>query len=187
MKKEIDLSLTIDDIDALPDFSGIIDAEKLCRLHPHWYVDDPVLDQNGFKASIRDHATDESFDLSFTLSFGSPPETEIMNISISKGPLNTLRFYVKNGLLFAEVTYLDGALDEKVESDIFLWVKSIREYLRIYLARNPMTLFFRVLMNRVILTMNPSQRKICLMLFRFTVLEILVIILIVAGYVMFVK
>jgi hypothetical protein len=40
-------------------------------------------------------------------------------------------------------------------------------------------------MNRMVLTMNPSQQKICLMLIRFTFLEILVILLIVVGYFIF--
>ncbi len=41
-------------------------------------------------------------------------------------------------------------------------------------------------MNRIILKMTPSQRKISLMLIRLTVVEIFVILLIVVGYVIFV-
>jgi hypothetical protein len=187
MKKEFDLSLKIGGFESLPDYSHIITPEKLCRLHPHWFVDDPVTDGDRFAASIRDHATDETFALSFSVSFNDPSKSEIIKVKVMEGPLLSLRFFVKEGGLFAEATYPTGGPDDKTDSDIFLWVKSIREYLRIYITRNPVTLFFRVLMNRVILTMNPSQRKICLMLFRFTMLEVLVIILIVIGYVVYVQ
>ncbi len=186
MKKELDLCLKVDDIKTLPDFGRIIDAEKLCRLHPHWFVNEPVTDKDRFQATITDHATDESFAFSCSISFGHP-STDILTVTVLEGPLRSLRFFVRGCSLFAEVTYLTAQPDEKTESDLFLWVKSIREYFRIYLARNPATLFFRVLMNRVILTMNPAQRKICLMLFRFTLLEVLVIILVVVGYVVFAK
>ncbi|MFC1889660.1 hypothetical protein ACFL4G_07885 [Thermodesulfobacteriota bacterium] len=186
MKKEFDLSLNIDDVKILPDFGRIIDDEKLCRLHPHWFVNEPVTDKDRFTATIMDHATDESFTFSCSISFGGP-STDILKVTVLEGPFRSLRFFVRGSRLFAEVTYLTARPDEKTESDLFLWIKSIREYLRIYIIRNPATLFFRVLMNRVILTMNPSQRKICLMLFRFTLLEVLVIILIVVGYVMFAK
>lgn len=187
MIKEFDLSLKIGAFESLPDFSTIIDPAKLCRLHPHWFVDNPVTDGDRFAASIRDHATDETFALSFSVSFSDPSKAEIIKVTVLEGPLLALRFFVKDGGLFAEATYPAGGPDDKTDADIFLWVKSIREYLRIYITRNPMALFFRVLMNRVILTMNPSQRKICLMLFRFTVLEVLVIILVVIGYVVFVQ
>ena len=185
MIKELDLSLKIGTFESLPDFSTIIDPDKLCRLHPHWFVENPVGDTDRFTASIRDHATDETFALSFAISFKDPSKAEIIKVTMLDGPLRSLRFFVKDGGLFAEATYPAGGLNDKTEADIFLWVKSIREYLRIYITRNPMTLFFRVLMNRVILTMNPSQRKICLMLYRFTLLELLVIFLVVIGYVMF--
>ena len=40
-------------------------------------------------------------------------------------------------------------------------------------------------MNRMVLQMNPSQRKICLMISKITVVEVVVIIVIVIGYVSF--
>ncbi len=37
-------------------------------------------------------------------------------------------------------------------------------------------------MNRFLIPMNPSQRKICIMIYRFTVLEVVVILSILLGY-----
>jgi len=89
---------------------------------------------------------------------------------------------------------LDGKLHVQIRSQkeiegtdpLLLWVKAIREYVRIYAKKTVATLFFRLLMNRMVLQMNPSQRKICLMMARLTIVEIFIIILIVVGYVIFV-
>jgi hypothetical protein len=66
-----------------------------------------------------------------------------------------------------------------------LWLRGIREYLRLYLSNSPNTLFFRFLMNRVMLRMNPSQRKICIMIYKITVVEIILILVIIIGFVYF--
>ncbi len=70
---------------------------------------------------------------------------------------------------------------------MLLWIRSIQEYLRIYATTTPYTVFFRLLMNRMVLQMDPSQRKICLMLTKITVVELVVILVIVIGYVSFGK
>ena len=41
-------------------------------------------------------------------------------------------------------------------------------------------------MNKMVLQMNPSQRKISIMITKITIIEVLVIILIVVGYSIFV-
>jgi len=85
------------------------------------------------------------------------------------------------------VTYnLEEEPDEAVERLVVLWIRSIKEYLRMYLKNTLNTIFFRYIMNKIILKMTPSQRKISLMLIRLTVVEIFVILLIVIGYVIFV-
>jgi hypothetical protein len=43
----------------------------------------------------------------------------------------------------------------------------------------------RVILNRILIPMNPSRRKICVMICRFTVLEEVVVLLIVIGYFFF--
>ena len=73
-------------------------------------------------------------------------------------------------------------LSSEEEQDLTLWLQSIRQYLRLYLKTTPNTLFFRFLMNKALLKMNPSQRKISLMIYRFTLLEIVVILIILVGY-----
>ncbi len=73
------------------------------------------------------------------------------------------------------------------EDDILRWLTGIREYARLYMGSTLNTLLFRFLMNKMMLRMNPSQRKISMMLIKITLVEILVFIVIVAGYLMFMK
>lgn len=79
---------------------------------------------------------------------------------------------------------MDGEPDP--DDPLLLWIRAIKEYIRIYLKRTPATLFFRLLMNKMILKMDPSQRKICLMMAKITAVELLVILLIVIAYAFFV-
>ena len=40
-------------------------------------------------------------------------------------------------------------------------------------------------MNRAMLRMNPSQRKICIMIYKITVVEIILILVLIIGFVYF--
>ena len=68
---------------------------------------------------------------------------------------------------------------------MLLWIRAIQEYLRLYATTTPQTLVFRGIMNSMMLKMNPSQRKITIMLTKITVIELLVTVIIVVGYVYF--
>jgi len=170
----------------------ILDEKKLVHLHPHWFVEDVVQENVGFLVSLRDYGTDKVFSLGLSLT-SSPQEGDpagadiIMRVSFHQ-------FAVRELLLFIDpetkktrlrICFTKEQFEESLEEDILLWVRAIQEYLRLYLTTTPRTLFFRVMMNRMILQMNPSQRRICLMIAKITVIEIVVIIILVVGYVYF--
>lgn len=181
MSNKIDLALPV-----APDtpvrFADFMDAEKLVRLHPHWHILDLEMEGSRTKARLRDHATEKAFELDFSLAF---PDDHEMQITCQNGPVQSIRFYVDQARLHLTYHPHEGQLTPEKEQDLTLWLQSIRQYMRLYLKATPFTRFFRMVMNRALLKMNPSQRKICLMLYRFTVLEIVVILLVVVGYVTF--
>jgi len=178
MEKTIDLGLTLPAAAAL-DWRAVLDPERLLRLHPHWHVEVLEGNQDRVQARLKDHATDEVFDFAFGLVFPGPHE---FVITPAAGPVTALRFFTRNERVHVGVTTAGGRLAEKEEQNLTLWLQSIRQYLRLYLTTTPYTLLFRWLMNRSLLRMNPSQRKICLMIYRFTVLEVVVILIILVGY-----
>ncbi len=187
MEKDYALALEASEKRNPIDFNRFLDEEKLLRLHPHWVITQIKKENHRIAARIRDHATDDRFGLSFELVFYGANR---MRLVFATDDLKEIDFFLKNKELHARVIYPDteGALEAVEEKyNISLWLRGIREYIRLYLTTSINTLFFRLLMNRVILTMTPSQRKISMMLFRFTLLEILVILLIVIGYVIFVQ
>lgn len=187
MQKDYDLALEVTGKRRMPDFSSILDEEKLLRLHPHWFINDLKKEDHRVAARIKDHATGKHFVLTFSLVFD---DKHIMKLAFENDVLLDMVFYDKNGVLHASVAYRDREGAESPTEDIYsinLWIRGIREYLRLYLTTSINTLFFRLIMNRVMLPMNPSQRKISVMIFRFTLLEIFVILLIVIGYVIFVQ
>jgi hypothetical protein len=89
-------------------------------------------------------------------------------------------FLNRNNKLTVRIASTNAEIDP--EDPLLLWIRAIKEYIRIYLKSTPVTLFFRVFMNTMMLKMDPSQRKICLMMAKITAVELLVILLVVIGY-----
>lgn len=181
MTTTIDLTLPVT-ASALDDFSGVLDAERLVRLHPHWHVRRLEPDGDWTEALLKDHATDEALEFSFRLSF---PTAHGILIECRGGPAERIHFFEENSRLHVSFTPHQEKLAAEEEESLTLWLQSIRQYLRLYLKTTVSTRFFRFLMNKAFLKMDPSQRKICLMLYRFTLLEIVVILIIVIGYMTF--
>lgn len=180
MNKEYDLFLPWDNTKSAEIFSAI-DDELFFRLNPHWVIDSFSSSSGAYSVEITDHATDQSVALEGAVTQGS---TGFPEISSDSDDWQAISFCERNGTLHAEVTYTD-APSEEVERQLVFWLRSIKEYLRLYATNTINTRFFRMLMNRVILKMTPSQRKISLMLIRITALELLVILVILVGWFVF--
>ncbi len=165
------------------DMQSIFPHDRILRLHPHWFITNFKQNDPSFSADIKDYATQEKFTITGTVVY--PDNTnEFMNINLSGGLEKEIIFLDRDGTLKAQiVSFHDPVTDD---DPLLLWIRGIREYLRLFLKKTPVTLFFRVLMNRMVLKMDPSQRKISMMITKITAVEVLVIILIVVGYVLFV-
>jgi hypothetical protein len=179
ISEKIDLGLHIPDGFAV---KALFPEDRLLRLHPNWFVSDFKKKKDAFTVRLKDYATEKNFPLSGRIAYNGS-RGELLNIELNGDFDSKIRFFFKKSSLFVQIHS-----PEEIESTdpILLWIKAIKEYIRIYVKKTPAAVFFRLLMNRMILQMNPSQRKICLMLARFTALEILVILLILVGYVLFV-
>lgn len=178
--EEIDLNLQ------LPtgfDLQPLVPYDRLLRLHPNWFILDFQQNKISFTATIKDYVSEEDFPLSGRFVFNES-EDEFLSIVLNGVIEATIRFLNRSGKLKVQIHSPQGELD--ASDPLLLWIRAIREYIRLYVKKNPVTLFFRLVMNRMVLQMNPSQRKICLMLARLTFVEILVILIIVIGYVIFV-
>ena len=110
-----------------------------------------------------------------------------MRISVSGFAVSEILFFSENDMMRVKITGSGDVIEEEIEKSMFLWIPAIQEYIRLYTSNKPTALFFRMIMNKMILQMNPSQRKICIMLTKITIVEVLVILVIVVGYVFFVQ
>ena len=166
------------------DLHSLFFHDRLLRLHPNWFISNFQQDGVFFTTDIKDYATEEDFSLSGSFVYNNDKKDELLCIRLTETIEVTILFFNRNSNLAVQVITPQGELD--ASDPLLLWIRAIREYVRIYTKKTPVTLLFRLLMNRMVLQMNPSQRKICLMLARITFLEILVILFIVVGYVIFV-
>jgi hypothetical protein len=188
MEKIYDLLLptTATDLDILQ----LLDENKLLRLHPHWFIEETERRNNALFATLRDYATEEVFSLGLKLETTLQPDDPInsellMRVTLLDYGVKELLFFVQQEKTKVRVRFDDEQPDDELEQNILLWIRAMQEYLRLYATTTPHTVFFRLLMNRMILQMNPSQRKICLMITKITVIELVVIIVLVVGYVYF--
>lgn len=163
--------------------SEILNFERFIRLNPYWVVKSLEFDGSNFRLDLRDHETEEEFVLNGQLNSSA---NALYSVSFEDNIFNGVSLIQKGNEIVAEVSYSTKEVEESLETKIVFWLRSIQAYLRLYLKKTPYTLFYRILMNKMVLTMTPSQRKICLMLYRVTLLEILAIVLIVVGYFLFV-
>lgn len=182
ISEEIDLGLQ--DLPESFELQSLFKGDSLLHFHPNWFVSDFQHNdgETSFTASIKDYVTEEEFLLSGSFRFNNRDD-ELLCIQLSEGIDIQISFLNRNHKLKVQIS----SNDEIDPNDpLLLWIRAIKEYIRIYLKRTPATLFFRLLMNKMILKMDPSQRKICLMMAKITAVELLVILLIVIGYVFFV-
>lgn len=177
--RDVDLTLEIP-----PGFdtSSLFPEDRMLRLHPNWFILDFSLEEENFSSRLKDYATEQEFSLSGRIDC-TPRQDRLFHIRLDQADTTRITFYQKNNTLWVRVS---APQEVPADDPLLLWIRAIREYLRIYIKKSVGNLFWRFMMNRIILTMNPSQRKICLMIFRFTLLELLVIVLIVVGYFIFV-
>ena len=157
--------------------------EFIFRLNPHWIINSFSYSKESYVAEITDHETEQPNVLKGDYSIdpdGFP------RISAEQNDWDSLKFFEKNGSLHAEVNFTEDP-SEEVERQVVLWLRSVKEYLRLYTTNSINARFFRLVMNRVILQMTPSQRKISLMLIRITILELLAIVLILVGWFFFIR
>jgi len=178
--EEVDLGLHLP---ASFDLQSLFSGDSLLRFHPNWFLLDFQQNGRSFTAAIKDYVTEEEFSLSGSFVFNRI-DGELLHIQLTESIDIEISFLNRNNKLKVQISSKDKEIDPN--DPILLWIRAIKEYIRIYLKRTPATLFFRLLMNKMILKMDPSQRKICLMMAKITAVELLVILLVVIGYVFFV-
>jgi len=182
MNKEYDLYLPWEESRTRDIFSRIRE-ETIFRLNPHWIMNGFSASAESFRAEVTDHESEQSFIITGKFSLN---EDGFAEISGDDPGWQSIHFFCRGGNLQARVCYGRDP-EEEHERQVVLWLRSVKEYLRLCTQQTLYTRFFRVLMDRVILQMTPSQRKISLMLVRITILELLVIVVILVGWFFFLK
>jgi hypothetical protein len=178
--EEIDVGLQ--GLPASFDLKSLFPGDRLLRFHPNWFISGFQQNGTSIKATIKDYVTEEEFPLSGDIIFNRGDD-EMLYIQLTESLDVGISFFNRNNKLTVQISSQKGDIDPN--DPILLWIRAIKEYIRIYLKNTPATLFFRLLMNKMVLKMDPSQRKICLMMAKITAVELLVILLIVIAYVFF--
>ncbi len=187
MQTTYDLALAPDILKV--DTDKLLDEEKLIHLHPHWIIKAKNKPDNGIEVTVEDYESRKDILFTIKKTDSHPNKTEpknsFLNFEITGWQVKKLTFWVDKNKSKVTVTWDTQEGKEQLEENILFWIRAIQEYLRMYINPNFKTLAFRALMNKVLIPMSPSQRNISIMLIKITLIEMLVIIIIVAGYVWF--
>ncbi len=180
LTEEVDLGLQ--ELPPSLDLQTLFPEDRLLYLHPNWFISDFQQKGTSFTASVKEYVTDEEFPLSGKFLFNRTDD-ELLHIQLTETLDIGISFLRRDNKLKVQIASPDTQIDP--DDPILLWIRAIKEYIRLYLKCTPTTLFFRIFMNKVILKMDPSQRKICLMMAKITAVELLVILIIVIAYAFF--
>ena len=181
----IDFGLSLDW--TVRDFKTHFTPEKLLRLHPHWHVGEIISDDDAWQADLKNHETEAEFQLTFRVRFGDGATGDAqLRIEFEAAPLTAMVVTICDGKVVARLEDYQPA-DEEDPYQFELWLRGIYGYLSLYEKNTLWRRINRIIMNRYLIPMNPSQRKISIMIYRFTVLEVVVILIIAAGYFMFMR
>ncbi len=183
MPETIDTGLALDW--SVQDFKEHFTPEKLLHLHPHWHVGEVVAEGAAWRVALKNHETEMTFGLVFRMDF--PEDADVcLRIEFEAAQLDALVFECANGRIVVRLVSQRAPADPD-HFQLELWLRGIFGYLGMYTRNTPGRLVNRFVMNRFLIPMNPSQRKICIRIYRFTVLEVVVILLIVMGYFFFMR
>lgn len=156
-------------------FWSNMDAMKTMRLNPHWHIEEgetsyeveDLIAEAEFNTSVSVHADVDSWHAEFPglgLTLHARPDSN-------------------NNLEFSFTQTGEEVIDqEKLELSLRYWLPSMREYARLYAEDTIKTRCWRWFMNKVMLKMNPTQRRICMFMFKLTLLEMLLIVILGVGF-----
>lgn len=171
------------------DFWDKLGAMRTMRLNPHWHIEENDgysevdIPGDGDQYDIDDILVDRQFPLRTEVEHGEGSWTVQF-----KGVNLTLHARSEDdgdntAIAYEYAPFNDKApSSEKMEELVRHWLPSIREYYRLFTADSMRNRFFRFLMDKIMLRMNPTQRRICAFMFKLTLLEVLLIIVLGVGF-----
>lgn len=160
-------------------FWDSLKAKTLMRLNPHWHINkkktgefpvEDVLVESEFRTDP-ELTSDEA---TFTAAFPEIGLT-LRARSCEDGKNTALRFDF-------EQKKNSGFSSEDAARTMQYWLPSLREYYRLHESNSIKHRCWRFFMDKVMLTMNPTQRRISGFMFKLTVLECLLIVILGVGW-----
>ncbi|WP_291327053.1 hypothetical protein [Desulfovibrio sp. UCD-KL4C] len=162
-----------------PSFWEKITSKTLMRLNPHWDIAKP--ENNLFP--VEDVLVETEFNTAPDLKFDTEtfkatfPEIGLtLSTRSSDNGTNTEISFSLNQIAGCKFSSEDAARTMQY------WLPSIREYYRLHESNSFKHRCWRIFMDKVMLTMNPTQRRICGFMFKLTVLECLLIVILGVGW-----
>ncbi|WP_243547298.1 hypothetical protein [Pseudodesulfovibrio tunisiensis] len=160
------------------EFWSSLTPDRLLALNPHWHIT-PMPD-GGFE--VEDILLRTRFTLRtecVASDSGWTMHAPDMGLTLRAKPMNQGD---NTALAYVCEPAGNGVTIGQMEENLRYWLASLREYYRLYAEDTFKTRFWRFFMNRIMLRMNPTQRRICAFIMKVTLLEIILILVLIIGF-----
>jgi hypothetical protein len=167
-----------------PAFWQDLAGERLMRLNPHWHIEaEEGSEPEDPRRAVEDILVEKAFATTPKLSFdGQLFQARFSEIGLTlmarslEGGAGTALSYSYSPVADSDFTATNA------DKTMRYWLPSVREYYRLYQKDTINYRLWRLFMNRVMLTMNPGQRRTCGFMLKVTVLEIVLIVALIVGW-----
>ncbi|QJB57543.1 hypothetical protein [Pseudodesulfovibrio sp. zrk46] len=161
-----------------PKFWENLKSKTLMRLNPHWHIEK----DSGSGFPVEDVLVESEFNTKPLMAFSG----ETFKANFPEIGLTISARACEDGkntaLSFSKEKDNSPVTPEDAARTMQYWLPSIREYYRLYETNTIKHRYWRFFMDKIMLTMNPTQRRICGFMLKLTVLECLLILILGVGW-----
>ena len=178
-------------------FKVLLDLNVILRLSPYWSLKKlKSISDIPIKEGSRCEATIEYYAKEITETHGLEVveylQDKKISLKVENGVLKEINFIIEkndNGIRLTHQFLIDSIEDETVlkgtKNELFYWLRSIGEYLKLAEGKTLRQRFFKWFMDRVWLRLTLSERKIAIIVTKISILELVLLLVLIVIWNLF--
>lgn len=178
-------------------FKVLSDLNVILRLSPYWSLkklksisDIPIKEGSRYEATIEYYA--KEITETHGLEVVEYLQDKKISLKVENGVLKEINFIIEkndNGIRLTHQFLIDSIEDETVlkgtKNELFYWLRSIGEYLKLGEGKTLRQRFFKWFMDRVWLRLTLSERKIAIIVTKISILELVLLLVLIVIWNLF--
>lgn len=178
-------------------FKVLSDLNVILRLSPYWSLkklksisDIPIKEGSRYEATIEYYA--KEITETHGLEVVEYLQDKKISLKVENGVLKEINFIIEkndNGIRLTHQFLIDSIEDETVlkgtKNELFYWLRSIGEYLKLAEGKTLRQRLFKWFMDRAWLRLTLSERKIAIIITKISILELVLLLVLIVIWNLF--